>query len=64
MKINTLDENDIIESLYKLHYLIGIFAGSANTLPYHDYQTCIRYCNSLINLFKGMLEVIEEEEGD
>ena len=59
--MNMPDENAILVSLHKLYYLKGIIAGSqSDKLSFYDYQTCIRYCDSLINLFKGMHKEFEE----
>lgn len=63
--LNMPDEKLVHISLNKLYYLKGILAGTqSNTLSFYDYQDCMGYCTSLINLFKGMLGEFDEEEGD
>lgn len=63
--MNMPDEKLIRISLNKLYYLKGILAGTqSNTLSLYDYQDCMGYCVSLINLLKGMLDEFDEEEGD
>ena len=60
--MNMPDENAILVSLHKLYFLKGILTGSqSDTLPFKDYQTCIGYCNSLINLFNGMLGELSDD---
>lgn len=59
--MNMPDENAILVSLHKLYYLKGVITGSqSDKLSFYEYQTCIGYCDSLINLFKGMHEEFEE----
>lgn len=63
--MNIPDENTILVSLHKLYYLKGIIAGSlSDKLSLYDYQTCIRYCNTLINIFKGMHGEFEDISDD
>lgn len=59
--MNIPTETVIYASLFKLFYLKGILAAKSDTLPFYDYRRCVEHCDSLINLFKGMLD---EEEGD